>query len=112
MKGRIIGTNNYQKCKNLNFGRGQCVGFAYTTDNHECPSETGPTWKYSDGGWLDAWEGLLIDCYNSTCSLNSPCSNGRGDCDHHTDCEGALLCGNDNCASGPTGMDCCTDDGN
>ena len=48
----------------------------------------------------------------SKCSHDSPCADGEGDCDHHTDCEGTLLCGNDNCASGPTGMDCCTDDGN
>ena len=46
------------------------------------------------------------------CSQDSPCADGEGDCDHHTDCEGTLLCGYDNCASGPKGMDCCTDDGN
>ena len=48
----------------------------------------------------------------SKCSQDSPCADGEGDCDHHTDCQGTLLCRNDNCASGPTGMDCCTDDGN
>ena len=45
----------------------------------------------------------------SKCSQDSPCADGEGDCDHHTDCEGTLLCGNDNCANGPTGMDCCHD---
>ena len=48
----------------------------------------------------------------SKCSQDSPCDHGEGDCDHHTDCQGTLLCGSENCASGPTGMDCCTDDGN
>ena len=43
----------------------------------------------------------------SKCSQDSPCADGDGDCDHHTDCEGALLCGDDNCANGPTEMDCC-----
>ena len=47
----------------------------------------------------------------SKCSQDSPCADGEGDCDHHTDCEGTLRCGNDNCASGPIGMDCCIDDG-
>ena len=42
------------------------------------------------------------------CSQDSPCADGEGDCDHHTDCEGTLLCGNDRCLSGPTSMDCCT----
>ena len=48
----------------------------------------------------------------SWCSQDSPCADGEGDCDHHLDCEGALLCGIDNCASGPIGMDCCTDHSN
>ena len=43
----------------------------------------------------------------SGCNKDSPCENGEGDCDQDTDCEGRLLCGNDNCANGPTGMDCC-----
>ena len=30
----------------------------------------------------------------SKCSQDSPCADGEGDCDHHTDCEGTLLCGN------------------
>ena len=52
-------------------------------------------------------------CYLwSDCSPDAPCAYGEGHCDDHTDCDGTLLCGNDNCASGPTGMDCCTDDGN
>ena len=52
-----------------------------------------------------------LDSYStdwSNCSQDSPCHKGVGDCDHHTDCKGTLLCGIDNCASGPTGMDCCT----
>ena len=43
----------------------------------------------------------------SKCSQDSPCADGEGDCDDHYDCEGALLCGNDRCLSGPTSMDCC-----
>ena len=53
-----------------------------------------------------------LDSYStawSNCSDASPCANAEGDCDHDSDCVGALLCGNDNCASGPTGMDCCAD---
>ena len=42
------------------------------------------------------------------CSQDSPCADGEGDCDHHTDCEGGLLCGIDNCMGGPTYLDCCT----
>ena len=56
-----------------------------------------------------------LDSYStdwSKCRQDSPCADGEGDCDHNTDCEGTLLCGNDNCVSGPTGMDCCTDKGN
>ena len=56
-----------------------------------------------------------LDSYStdwSKCSPNSPCAHGEGDCDHPSDCDGTLLCGYENCAGGPTGMDCCTDDGN
>ena len=44
----------------------------------------------------------------SRCSHDSKCTDGEGDCDDHQDCEGALLCGIDNCATGPVAMDCCT----
>ena len=44
----------------------------------------------------------------SKCNKDFPCNEGEGDCDHHVDCEGGLLCGVDNCASGPTYLDCCT----
>ena len=43
----------------------------------------------------------------SKCSQNTPCADGEGDCDHHNDCEGGLLCGTDNCATGQAGKDCC-----
>ena len=55
-----------------------------------------------------------LDSYStkwSMCSQDSQCVDGEGDCDEHSDCEGSLLCGSDNCARGPNGMDCCTDDG-
>ena len=48
----------------------------------------------------------------SWCGQDSPCVDGEGDCDHHSDCEGTLICGNDNCENGPSDMDCCTNDGN
>ena len=63
---------------------------------------------YLDSSWLNAGEGLLINCYNSTCSLDSPCPHGEGDCDNNSDCAGSLVCGTDNCESGPRGLDCCT----
>ena len=66
----------------------------------------------------DCFSGECIDDYNlcrlnsdtidwSRCSQDLPCADGEGDCDHHLECEGTLLCGNDNCAVGPSGMDCC-----
>ena len=57
---------------------------------------------------MDAGEGLLVNCYNSTCSLESPCHQGEGDCDDDSDCAGSLVCGINNCESGPRGLDCCT----
>ena len=71
----------------------ECLNQECNTDVHQCRLDSYST------DW-------------SNCSQDSPCADGEGDCDHHTDCEGTLLCGSDNCASGPTGMDCCTDDGN
>ena len=32
---------------------------------------------------------------------------GEGDCDADSDCQGHLLCGNDNCNFGPSWLDCC-----
>ena len=90
------------------FYRGQCTGYAYTTDDQQCPSDTGATWKYLNSGWLDAGEGLLLSCYNSTCSLDSPCPHGQGDCDSDSQCVDLLVCGTDNCKNGPRGLDCCT----
>ena len=85
------------------------MGYAYSSEDLGCPSDTGLTWIYSDGAsWLDAGEGILINCYNSTCSQESPCANGEGDCDDASDCVGSLVCGNDNCEAGPRGLDCCT----
>ena len=43
----------------------------------------------------------------SKCSQDFPCADGEGDCDDDIDCKGRLICGNDNCAIGPLGMDCC-----
>ena len=41
------------------------------------------------------------------CSQDSPCNDGEGDCDNDGECEGLLVCGNDNCLGGPSTMDCC-----
>ena len=51
----------------------------------------------------------------SCCNYNEPCAEGGGDCDHDSDCIGALKCGNNNCQadfSGPgsnwsPAADCC-----
>ena len=52
-----------------------------------------------------------LDSYStdwSKCSQDLPCKKGEGDCDQHGDCEGGFVCGIDNCARGPTYLDCCT----
>jgi hypothetical protein len=45
------------------------------------------------------------------CTAASPCSTGEGDCDNDSHCQGALLCGSNNCrdfdASARQWMDCC-----
>ena len=43
----------------------------------------------------------------SLCTPNTPCLNGKGDCDNNSDCKGSLVCGNNNCESGTSGLDCC-----
>ena len=51
-----------------------------------------------------------LDSYStdwSKCSQDSPCSDGEGDCDNDWECKGSLVCGNDECGSGPSNMDCC-----
>ena len=74
-----------------------------------CPS--GQAWIYLDLFSLDsmppAGEGLVMSCYNSNCTQASPCLGGQGDCDDDVECQGSLVCGTNNCASGP-GLDCCT----
>ena len=88
--------------------RGECKGNAYSNEDHLCPSETGLTWKYSNNGWQDAAEGLIISCYQSNCSQDVPCHNGEGDCDDDSECASQHVCGADNCENGPRGVDCCT----
>ena len=88
--------------------RGSCTGYAYSAGDYQCPSDTGPIWKYYDNGWQDAGEGLIISCYQSNCSQDVPCNNGEGDCDDDSECAGQLVCGTDNCENGPRGLDCCT----
>ena len=50
---------------------------------------------------------------DSCCSLSNLCNEGEGDCDSHSDCEGDLLCGSNNCNQQNPGYDptddCCYD---
>ena len=51
-----------------------------------------------------------LDSYStdwSLCSQESPCTEGEGDCDSDLECVSSLVCGTDNCAHGPSSMDCC-----
>ena len=51
-----------------------------------------------------------IDSYStdwSKCSQDSLCTEGEGDCDEDSECEGSFVCGTDNCANGSTFLDCC-----
>lgn len=40
--------------------------------------------------------------------MDFPCPRGEGDCDEDSQCAGTLVCGTDNCESGPRDLDCCT----
>ena len=62
----VIYTLNFCGDKPFVSCRGLCKGYAFTNEDVSCPSDTGSTWKFSNGSWLDAGEGLLIDCYNSS----------------------------------------------
>jgi len=50
------------------------------------------------------------DAYNKDCcSSTHPCGLMEGDCDVNSDCQGGLICGQDNCGVGwPASADCCT----
>ena len=45
------------------------------------------------------------------CTAEEPCEMGDGDCDTHEECEGELMCGNNNCGTEgelfDAGDDCC-----
>ena len=43
----------------------------------------------------------------SCCTLYPKCGLGQGHCHHDTVCEGNLVCGNKNCGSGKSKMNCC-----
>ena len=75
-------------CTSMCYNDSDCLNQECKTDTNQCRLDSYST------DWTN-------------CSQDSPCADGEGDCDHHTDCQGTLLCGNDNCASGPIGMDCC-----
>ena len=42
------------------------------------------------------------------CTSSSPCGLREGDCDNDDECDGDLVCGDNNCAAGDSNMDCCT----
>ena len=44
--------------------RGASIGWAYTDEDPECPAKTGNTWKYTDGSWKEAKDGLKVQCKN------------------------------------------------
>ena len=57
------------------------------------------------------WGGFQLEYSTltlSTCNQESPCTLGRGDCDNDGECEGSLVCGSENCASGYSHLNCCT----
>ena len=41
------------------------------------------------------------------CSEAAPCGLGYGDCDTDAECEGPLVCGDNNCEGGDYKLDCC-----
>ena len=53
--------------------------------------------------------------HESCCSETSPCSEGGGDCDYDSDCQGDLRCGFNNCKTKMPGseqfFDCCYKEG-
>ena len=46
---------------------------------------------------------------NNCCTSESPCNLGQGDCDNDGECEGNLVCGNNNCGDNFLweSADCC-----
>ena len=59
---------------------------------------------------------LEVECaggsWNDThncCTSEKPCKLNQGDCDHDGECEGNLVCGNNNCGDGFSwnAADCC-----
>ena len=88
----------YMNCAN-NSLQHCCTKICYNDSDcvdHECNIE-----KYQ----------CRLDSYGtnwSNCSQDTPCNQGEGDCDQHTDCDGQLLCGVDNCDRGSVYLDCCT----
>ena len=56
------------------------------------------------GGFQLEYSALTL----STCTQETPCALGESDCDNDGECEGSLVCGSENCASGYLRLDCCT----
>ena len=68
---------------------------------------------------IDCSPGMVCEGSKSYCRLKSDnsdgtlctgiiCREGEGGCRSDSECDGSLLCGTDNCAIGPPGMGCCT----
>ena len=64
-------------------------------------SSTRPCAPRNDVGWQ---KGGNEECCNE--GGRGLCKLGEGDCDKDSDCEGSLVCGQDNCPWGD-GDDCC-----
>ena len=51
-------------------------------------------------------DGIIYDA--ECCSVAAPCANNEGDCDDESECQGDLICGQNNCpAPFHSGADCC-----
>ena len=50
---------------------------------------------------------LKSDNSDSSLCLGIACREGEGGCRSDSECDGSLVCGTDNCAFGPSNMDCC-----
>ena len=62
------------------------------------------------GNWGNCGPGCPIPSCNEG-TYNYPCGNTQGDCDHDSECQDGLICGNNNCVTAwnfPNSADCCT----
>jgi len=72
--------------KNDKYGRTGIVVFDFITDS-DIPSII----------YKKNWRGIGTSADWNFCSKSDPCSKGQGDCDYDNDCQGELICGENNC---------------